>query len=157
MDLECTYEVLLDTQFTDTSLLKIIQRGHDLGFQYYTYENYDFKHDESSRVYNEQVLGKILADNDPQNKNFEYCPGVGVLYFNDSVAHAHNEENYSIGFILRITNQSGNIWVSKQPLDYWSRNFAVRTSQTIDIGRHMQLLLKLCRGFSVIKIETARF
>jgi len=156
--MEYTYEALLDAQFTDTSLLKIIQRGHDLGFQYYAYEDYDFKHDESSKIDNGQILKKIVADNEPQNKNFEYCPGVGIFYFDNSfVPPRNNEENYSIGFILRIVNKSGNIWISEQPLGYWSRNFVVDAYKNIDIGRHMQLLLKLCKDFSVIKIETNRF
>lgn len=146
MSIDYSYEVLLDTPFDDVSLLKIIKRGQDLGFKYLDRKDYrDDSWEKIPEMNTERILKKILDDNEKKYDDDNYVAGLTIVY---------KEDNQNTSFMLTITNKNDKVRVVLFPLGIWYKKFTMDSYQHIDLGRHMQFLLKLCEDFPVLEAKT---
>ena len=132
--------------FDKTYLLKVINKGQNLGFDYFDIKDSSNDGKNLSKLSPDEVLKKIETDLMLKNEMTNVEP-KDVLFDSPAGVVAHYLDTSFI-----ITVEKG-LHIVLTPINAWQKKFDDSDGERIDVRRYIKLLVALCEDFPCFEIK----
>ncbi len=141
MRIEHSYELLLNIPFNDKSVLKIIEKGQELGLSFFYWDDYCADWNNLNLMNKEQTLAKINRDSKEPSEDYNYPSSIAIRY-------------EGTDFSMNIDNKKNNVFIHIYPVGLWYKKFGTSSYDYTDLTRYIELLITLANNYPILSIET---